>query len=316
MPEKDPPYKPVASYKPLYKPMESISFMDYIKEKNSGIKPFGIVQKEPNRDNIIAAQGLKFPSGYSMLGYGVVPTRKNPYFKGVLGAKGTFPIGENTSISLGGEGAIGQGKINPRIGFTHRFDNGGRKYPSGPYYPYKGNTLRVDRNYDKTHVQPLPFKYGGCRRYDFGSTMRSIGAGAYGVGEGLLDTLTFGATDALTDKGYDKLSAMGKDRTQEEIERDRMIRGFSNTAGAIGGAVLTGGATTGAAISEGSEGLAEGVTNIAGTGEEFDKWANLAGQVGSMAGGFVGGGGELGGALEGSQGAQNLMNYSHLSPQN
>ena len=792
MPEKNPPYKPVAPYKPAYKPMESISYIDYIKEKNSGIKPFGIVHKAPNENNVIAAQGLKFPSGYNMLGYGVIPTRKNPHFKGVLGGKGYIPVGENTSISLGGEGAIGKGNFSPRIGFTHKFDNGGKKvtigdktydtdseeyrklyaegnikpelydentgesvygfgvlpefsvntmsddtrarllenlknpdqgyqienpqniqewasnafkkerptpehlkpqmyegeyhspmnikfhkkhgrfpwqktlkqaivdpihkgldvagmtpgagiipdlinaglygiegdwenmgysssaavplaglfatpakyvkkglkyadqaagkklssvfgnqgakkyneafyddlihganqklnkglnikkqpydiklekelitqgpgvrpygalgvkmkfpgtedyintgslafdpvvtqprtltdiitgkrkynltdnwggatgftneglsksmdepfykimgpnineatnvqlstkagaedfplmgeglsgeineainqtlkdkgltlfsgttghsmegakryrkllesgkvkpidinsetkqllkeleinkkqevpfpsasssdfekeareamksmdntfktrdnidniisaddyfpvfqykkyggskYPSGPYYPYKGDTLKVNKNYDKTHVQPLPFKYGGCRRYDFGSTMRSVGAGAYGVGEGLLDTLTLGATDTLTDKGYDKLSTMGKDRTQEEIERDKMIRGFSNTAGAIGGAVLTGGATTGAAISEGSEGLAEGVTNIKGTGEEFDKWANLAGQVGSVAGGFVGGGGggELGGALEGSQGAQNLMNY-------
>jgi len=38
---------------------------------------------------------------------------------------------------------------------------GGPKYPSGPYYPYKGDTLRVDKNYDKTHVQPTAFRCGG-----------------------------------------------------------------------------------------------------------------------------------------------------------
>jgi len=38
---------------------------------------------------------------------------------------------------------------------------GGPKYPSGPYYPYKGDTLKVDKNYDKTHVQPFAFAHGG-----------------------------------------------------------------------------------------------------------------------------------------------------------
>ena len=132
------------------------------------------------------------------------------------------------------------------------------------------------------------YNYGG-NLYDFGGTMRSIGAGAYGVGEGMLDTLTFGLTDSLTDKGYNALSKVGKTRTAEELERDRMIRGFGNTAGAITGAVVSGGATTGSAISEGSEGLGEGLTNIKGTGEDFDKTVNALAQMGSMAGSFVGG---------------------------
>ena len=38
---------------------------------------------------------------------------------------------------------------------------GGPKYPSGPYYPYKGSTLRVNKSYDKNHVQPSVFNHGG-----------------------------------------------------------------------------------------------------------------------------------------------------------
>ena len=121
-----------------------------------------------------------------------------------------------------------------------------------------------------------------------GNVMRSIGAGAYGVGEGLLDTLTFGLTDTLTDKGYDKLAGMGN-RDEQDLERDKMIRGFGNTAGAIGGAIVSGGAATGSAISEGSEGLGQGLTSIKGTNAAFDKTVNSLAKIGSMAGGLVGG---------------------------
>jgi len=39
--------------------------------------------------------------------------------------------------------------------------HGGPKYPSAPYYPYKGSTLRVNKSYDKNHVQPSVFNHGG-----------------------------------------------------------------------------------------------------------------------------------------------------------
>ena len=39
--------------------------------------------------------------------------------------------------------------------------HGGPKYPSAPYYPYKGSTLRVNKSYDKNHVQPSVFPNGG-----------------------------------------------------------------------------------------------------------------------------------------------------------
>lgn len=144
----------------------------------------------------------------------------------------------------------------------------------------------------------------GGKMYDFGGAMRNVGAGAYGVGEGVLDTLTFGLTDPLTDKGFDKLSQMGN-RTPQELEREKMLRGFGNTAGAITGGIVSGGAALGSAISEGSEGLAAGASNIKGTNQKFDNIANSIGQVGSMAGSFIGGNPEA--AANAPQFAQTLM---------
>jgi hypothetical protein len=132
------------------------------------------------------------------------------------------------------------------------------------------------------------YNFGGHTYANGGEVLRGIGAGAYGAGEGLLDTLTFGLTDPITDKGFDALSRLGN-RTPEDIEREKMIRGFGNTAGAITGGVLSGGAATGSAISEGSEGLGEGLTNIKGTGQKFDNIVNGISMAGSMVGGLVGG---------------------------
>jgi hypothetical protein len=173
-----------------------------------------------------------------------------------------------------------------------------------------------------TQQGQLPMSYGGSifncggKMYNDGghmygiggNVMRGIGAGAYGIGEGLLDTLTFGLTDNLTDKGFDKLAGMGG-RSESEIEKDRMIRGFGNTAGAIGGAALTGGAATSAAIGEGAEGLASGASNIKGTGEKFDKIAGGIGQGVSMAAGFMGpqGATQAAGVMKGNEAVNKLM---------
>lgn len=149
----------------------------------------------------------------------------------------------------------------------------------------------------------------GGRMYAVGgNVMRGVGSAAYGVGEGLLDTLTFGLTDTITDKGFDKLSGMGG-RSESEVEKDKMIRGFGNTAGAIGGAALTGGAATSAAIGEGAEGLAAGASNIKGTGEKFDQIAGGIGQGASMIAGFMGpqGATQAAGVFKGNEAVNKLM---------
>ena len=160
----------------------------------------------------------------------------------------------------------------------------------------------------------------GGRMYNLGGNMvlRGIGAGAYGVAEGALDTLTFGLTDNLTDKGYEKLSSLGADRLDDKsAARLDATRGFGNTAGAIGAAALTGGATTKSAISEGLEGLAHGTAALPGTGEKFDKVAQGVGQAASMYGSIAGGPPQNmspipKGVLEGNQAVTKLMN----APQN
>ena len=160
----------------------------------------------------------------------------------------------------------------------------------------------------------------GGRMYDMGGNMvlRGIGAGAYGVAEGALDTLTFGLTDNLTDKGYEKLSSLGADRLDNKsAARLDAVRGFGNTAGAIGTAALTGGATTKSAISEGVEGLAQGVSSLPSTNEKVDKVAQGVGQAASLYGNLFGGAPANmnpipGGVLEGNQAVTKLMN----APQN
>jgi hypothetical protein len=130
------------------------------------------------------------------------------------------------------------------------------------------------------------YNFGGHMYARGGQVLRGIGAGAYGLGEGLLDTLTGGLTDSITDKGFELLSGLG-DRTAADIEREKMIKGFGNTMGAVGGGIASGGAMTGSAISQGSQGLGQGLTNIQGTGEKFDNTVNTLSSLGSMAGGFV-----------------------------
>ena len=39
--------------------------------------------------------------------------------------------------------------------------NGGKPYPGPPYYPYHSANLKVDKSYDKNHVQPSVFPNGG-----------------------------------------------------------------------------------------------------------------------------------------------------------
>jgi len=118
---------------------------------------------------------------------------------------------------------------------------------------------------------------------------KQAGTAAYGVGEGVLDVVTMGATDQLTDKGYTALQKAGNS-TEDEMREQNSIRGFSNAGGAaIGFAVNP--ASGGAAISQAGKGLGAGVSE----GNKSKGWAqdagialNTAGKVGSMAYGMAG----------------------------
>ena len=146
------------------------------------------------------------------------------------------------------------------------------------------------------------YRSGGHMYGKGGQVLRSIGAGAYGVGEGLVDTL-MPFMDPITDKGYEALAGIGGQRDADDIERDKMIRGFANTAGAITGGIVSGGAATGAAISQGSKGLGAGLSSIHGTNDKFDNVVNSLAKVGSLAGTIAGGMGGGAGTATGATGA-------------
>lgn len=116
-----------------------------------------------------------------------------------------------------------------------------------------------------------------------GRVWKNIGAAAYGAGEGLLDTLTLGATDQLTDLGYEALQKAGGS-SADEIREQNSIRGYGTAAGAITGGILSGGAATGSAIQQGAKGVGAGVSQ----GSPDSKFAQGVGTYLPLAGSITG----------------------------
>jgi hypothetical protein len=116
-----------------------------------------------------------------------------------------------------------------------------------------------------------------------GGFWKDLGAGAFGVLEGALDTVTLGLTDPLTDWAYKGLQSAGGSTESEKREQDS-IRGYGQAAGALTGAIATGGAATGSAIATGSQGLGQGIAK----GNESEAWARNLGMGLEVAGGIAG----------------------------
>jgi hypothetical protein len=144
-----------------------------------------------------------------------------------------------------------------------------------------------------------------------GRVWKSIGAGAYGAGEGLLDTLTMGATDQLTDMGYAALQKAGGS-TADEIREQNSVRGYATTAGAITGGILSGGSATGSAIQQGAKGVGAGVS----AGSPDSKVAQAVGTYLPMAGNIAGmavGNAGYGDAIKGATAAGNTSKAASLT---
>ena len=149
-----------------------------------------------------------------------------------------------------------------------------------------GQQLPKQANGGQMNAQAVQQFAGG------GQIGKNIGAGLYGAGEGLLDTLTFGATDQLTDMGYKALQKAGGS-TEDEIREQDSIAGYAKAAGAITGGVMNPTALKNSII-ETAEGVGQGVSK----GSESEEWARTTGQVinavapiASMASGSFGGSG-------------------------
>lgn len=191
-------------------------------------------------------------------------------------------------------------------------------------------TLQKAQYYPQTDYRGIPKnikKHGGIlKNYSFGGDLgkflkggvmknystggdiaKGVGAGAYGIGEGLIDNLTFGLTDGITDKGYQALSKVGNNSEQFQ-KTSNIIRGSGNIVGQVGGAVATGGATTSQAISGGLKGANEIVQNT-NMNDKAKQWIGVGTKVGGVAASMAGGG--LNGDIANApQGLQEIMNFS------
>jgi len=133
-----------------------------------------------------------------------------------------------------------------------------------------------------------------------GSVWKDIGAGAFGVLEGTLDTVTMGATDKLTDAAYKGLQKIGGSDASQVRQQD-MIHGFSSIGGAaIGAAVNPASGMT--AISQGVKGLGQGIGNI---NENTQGIGNAISGLSSLTGLIPSGGGNIG-----SNGEQEIANMA------
>ncbi len=152
---------------------------------------------------------------------------------------------------------------------------GWNKNEMGGYYGMGG--------YYKMGGYPSYAMGGNVPAYAFGDVVKDIGAGAYGVLEGTLDTVTMGATDQLTDMGYKGLQGLGGSEGKE-LRTQNMLRGFGTAAGAGIGATVNP-AATGSAISQGAKGLGQGISLAAPeskTAQALGQFLPVAGNLASM----------------------------------
>jgi len=180
-------------------------------------------------------------------------------------------------------------------GYRNNYAVGGPYLNINPYNPL--NESNFDVLYKNKSQGEMDLSGRQQRRIKRRQTGRNIGATAYGVLEGLVDTLTFGATDAITDKGYEALAGLGRGQSESRRKQsDRYRVGVGQTIGGTTGAILTGGAATGSAISTTDWGtLANEESQALQTG------LNIAGTIAGVAVGNTSGiEGTTGGALEGT----------------
>jgi hypothetical protein len=190
---------------------------------------------------------------------------------------------------------------------------------TGGYYPTQGPPKALFKGYAQGgYTNPynqyqddpyLQYANGGYEYGKGGRTLKNIGAGAFGVLEGLVDT-TFGwipGVDMVTDMAYKGLQKLGKSTEDEKREQDS-IAGYGQAAGSVGSAILTGGATTANAISEGAQGLGKGISR----GSETSEVAKGIGTGLNIAGGVVG---SIYGNTEGAQAAKSAFKTTQAGSQ-
>jgi hypothetical protein len=117
------------------------------------------------------------------------------------------------------------------------------------------------------------------------SVFEDVMSGLYGVGEGLLDAATMGATDELTDMGFKALQGAAG-TTGEAAQQQQGYAGVGNAVGAIGGAAL-GLASPEQAVTQSMKGAGKAVSGFSGS-PEGDAAGQAIQQIPGLMGNFKG----------------------------
>jgi hypothetical protein len=145
------------------------------------------------------------------------------------------------------------------------------------------------------YTNPYSYYSGGPMEYgNGGRVLKHIGAGAYALGEGMLDTITMGATDQLTDKGFEGLTKLGNRNMDlndpanaKFLKTQQQIKGYGNTAAAVTTGILTGNVQ--GAVTQGAKGLNTAFQASDWASDDFKKWSGISSQAIGIGAGLAGG---------------------------
>jgi len=165
--------------------------------------------------------------------------------------------------------------------------------PTPSMYGYGSHITHYSPSYNFGHVQSANNTYrhgyangGHVGMYNFGSTIKDIGAAAYGVGEATLDTATMGLTDQLTDAGYKGLQKIGGTTDPNKLKKQNLLHGAGEVAGAVVGGVATGNVS--GAFNQGLKGANDVIQNTNMNENDKANWSTGI-NMGRMATQFIGG---------------------------
>jgi hypothetical protein len=145
------------------------------------------------------------------------------------------------------------------------------------------------------YINPYMYYSGGPMEYGRGGNfLKHLGAGAYSVGEGMLDTITMGATDQLTDKGFEGLTKLGNKNMDlndpanaKFLKTQQQIKGYGNTAAAVATGIATGNVQ--GAVTQGAKGLNTAFQASDWATDDFKKWSGISSQAIGIGAGLAGG---------------------------
>ena len=145
------------------------------------------------------------------------------------------------------------------------------------------------------YTNPYMYYSGGPMEYGRGGNfLKHVGAGAYALGEGLLDTITGGATDQITDKGFEWLTKVGNKNMDlsdpanaKFLKTQQQIKGYGNTTAAVGAGIVTGNVQ--GAIQQGAKGLNTAFQASDWASDDFKKWSGISSKAIGIGAGLAGG---------------------------